>query len=70
MCDLAYVIQVEQLERVALAELTLAPHVKEGTQLPTPESVVAEFDEWLSKQPEAETGNPADVDLVNLMRGR
>lgn len=70
MCDLSYMIQVEQLERMALAELSLAPHVKEGTQLPTPESVVAEFDEWLVTEPVSEFDNPADMDLVNLIRGR
>lgn len=70
MCDLAYLIQVEQIERVALAEMTLAPHVKEGTQLSTPEGAVAEFDAWLMAEPESEFGDPADMDLVNLIRGR
>jgi hypothetical protein len=70
VCDLSYMIQVEQLERMALAELTLAPHVKEGTQLATPESAVAEFDQWLLAEPESQFDNPADMDLVNLIRGR
>lgn len=70
MCDLSYLIQAEQLERAALAELALAPHVKEGTKLATPESAVAEFDEWLLAEPVSEFDNPADMDLVNLIRGR
>ena len=69
MCDLAYAIQVEGLERAALAELALAPHVKEGTKIDTPDTAVAEFDEWLWAEPER-TKRPEDMELIDLIKGR
>jgi hypothetical protein len=70
VCDLAYMIQVEQIERGALAELVLAPHLKEGAQLTTPEQAVAEFDAWLTDQPDNDMTNPADLELTQLIRGK
>lgn len=63
-------IQVEQIERGALAELVLAPHLKEGAQLTTPEQAVAEFDVWLTGQPDNDMTNPADLELTQLIRGK
>jgi hypothetical protein len=63
-------IQVEQIERGALAELVLAPHLKEGAQLTTPEQAVAEFDAWLTDQPDNDMTNPADLELTQLIRGK
>ena len=69
MCDLAYAIQCETLERQALAQLALAPHLKEGTQIDTPETAVAEFDVWLHTKPESDNRSPAEQELAKLMRG-
>lgn len=70
MCDLAYAIQVEGLERAALAELALAPHVKEGTKIDTPATAVAEFNEWLWAKPDDDQQRPEDMELVDLIKGR
>lgn len=70
MCDLAYTMQVEQIEREAVSSMTLAPHMREGTQLTTPEQAVAEFDAWLVGRPENEFTNPADMELAQLIRGK
>ena len=70
MCDLSYMIQVEAIERAALAEVVLAPHVKEGTQIDSPEQAVAVFDEWLWARPEHESQRPEDMELMDLIRGR
>jgi hypothetical protein len=51
MCDLAYVIQVEAIERLALAQISLAPHMEGGGNIPTPDAAVAEFDQWLMARP-------------------
>jgi hypothetical protein len=62
-------VQVEAMERAALAELALAPHVKEGTKVDTPETVVAEFDAWLWAEPE-QAKRPEDMELIDLIQGR
>lgn len=67
---MSYLIQVEQLERVALAEMALAPHLKEGAQLSTPEGAVTEFDKWLMQEPSAEIVRTADTELADLIHGR
>jgi hypothetical protein len=69
VCDLSYAIQVEAIERAALAEMTLAPHVKEGTKIDTPDTAVTEFDEWLWAEPE-NTRRPEDMELMDLIKGR
>lgn len=70
MCDLAYVIQVEQIERRALAEMTLAPHVEEKAKIATPDVAVAEFDRWLMAPPDRERAGGADpvLDLIQGVR--
>jgi hypothetical protein len=70
VCDVAYSIQVEALERMALAELSLAPHLPEGAQLTTPDMAVTEFEEWLLSEPAETTADPANVELANLIRGK
>lgn len=50
----------------ALAEIQLAPHVKEGTQIATPEVAVAEFEQWLDEPPD--TDRPlAEMELADLI---
>jgi hypothetical protein len=70
VCDLAYTMQVEAIEREALAQLALAPHLQEGAQLSTPQQAIAEFDQWLTEEPQADMTNPADVELAQLIRGK
>jgi hypothetical protein len=54
----------------ALAEMTLAPHAKDPGTVPTPESVVAEFDQWLDERP-PELDKPwREVELEDLLFGR
>lgn len=67
---MAYTIQVEQIEREALAQLSLLPHLREGAQISTPDQAVAEFDAWLIERPENEFTNPADMELSQLIRGK
>lgn len=61
MCDLAYVLLVEQLERQVLADRQIAAlqfvMSGEGGDLPTLAESVAQFDEALVAAPQ-----PADVD--------
>ncbi len=52
MCDLSYAIQAEQIERRALAELALAPHLEKGHQVTPPDVALAEFEHWLNEEPE------------------
>jgi hypothetical protein len=63
-------IQVSQIEQGALAQLSLAPHLKEGAQLTTPDQAVSEFDDWLMSQPDNEFTDPADMELAQLIRGK
>lgn len=50
----------------ALAEMQLAPHVKEGTQVATPEVAIAEFEKWLDEPPEADR-SLAEMELADLI---
>lgn len=72
MCDLAYTLQVAQIEREALAQVALLPHLGEGQQITPPETAVAEFDKWLTDTPEAELQGrtPEDAELIQLIRRR
>jgi hypothetical protein len=69
VCDVAYLIQVEQLERQALALLPSAPFLPEGKTLSSPDEVVAEFREWLMLEPDAAptAGDPGDRALLELL---
>ncbi len=67
MCDLSFVLQVEAIERLALAQLALIPHLKEGAEPPaTPEQAVAEFVAWLAHEPETKA-RTWDSDLRELI---
>lgn len=63
-------MQAEAIERAALAEVALAPHVQEGTQIDTPEAAVAVFDEWLWKTPTPDDRPTEEQELVRLIMGR
>lgn len=56
VCDAAYLAQREQLERLALHQVALLPHLDEAARrdMPTVDQVLAEFDGWLYDEPEDE----------------
>jgi hypothetical protein len=62
---------VERLERLALAQIALAPYVEKGHKLPTVDSARAEFDRWLGERP-ANVGTDDTAELRELLglRGR
>jgi hypothetical protein len=69
VCDLAYVVQVEQIERRALAEMQLAPHVEDSSKIATPEVAVAEFDAWLMAPPNHLSRPTAESEIMDLFQG-
>ena len=69
MCDLAYVVQVEQIERRALAELQLAPHVEDSSKIAPPAVAVAEFDAWLMAPPEHLDRPEGEQEIMDLIQG-
>ncbi len=67
MCDLSFLLQVEAIERAALAQLALLPHLQEGVEPPLgPDEAVAEFVAWLDQQPKSEA-RTWDSDLRELI---
>lgn len=52
MCDLAFYIRAEQIRRTALANMQLAPHMEEGSEMLTPDQAVDEFGAWVLAEPE------------------
>lgn len=70
MCDAAYLCQVEQLERSALAQVALLPHLeeKDRKQVPSPDDARREFDEWLNAEPDEVSMTPADQEMAALYR--
>lgn len=68
MCDLSYVLQVEAIERLALAQIALVPHLKEEAagSILSPAEAVAEFDKWLSHEPEVKV-RTLESDLRELL---
>lgn len=75
MCDIAYVIQLEQLgeEVAALRGQSFKLDPKERQKLPTLIEAQAEFDQWLAEEPETVLMTPEDlerVELRELMLGR
>lgn len=70
MCDAAYLCQTEQLERSALAQVALLPHLEENDrkQVPSPDEVRREFDEWLRTEPVETVMTPADAEAAALYR--
>lgn len=68
MCDLAYTVQVEQIERRSLAEMQLAPHVEDSSKIATPDVAIAEFDAWLAAPPDDLRERPeAEQEIMRLM---
>jgi hypothetical protein len=70
LCDLAYSVQVEQIERRSLAEMQLAPHMESKGQISTPEVAVAEFDAWLNEMPPDPALRTEAGELENLITGK
>lgn len=70
MCDVAYLCQVEALERETLAQVALIPHLDEQArkQVPSVADVRAEFDGWLLSEPVEQRMTPADVEQATLHR--
>lgn len=73
MCDAAYLCQVDQLERAALAQVALIPHLDEASrkQMPTVDQVRSEFDEWLMSEPDhvAMTAEDSETELLYRFLG-
>jgi hypothetical protein len=67
VCDLSYLVQAEAIERLALATMTLAPHMEEQSGILTPAEALREFQEWLISNPEALDMAPEDADLLDLL---
>lgn len=67
VCDLSYAIQVEMVERMALAQMALAPHVEDSSQIATPDVAIREFQQWLTSRP-PELDRPAEeAELLDLI---
>lgn len=67
LCDLTYLLQVEAIERRALAEITLAPHLGRDSTLPSPEDAREAFDTWLNTPPVPAAGQTGDTELFDLL---
>lgn len=68
MCDAAYLCQAEQLERSALAQVALLPHLdeKDRKRVATVDEVREEFDQWLLSEPEQRVMTAADTETAML----
>ncbi len=53
---MAYLVQRERLERLALHQMSLLPHLEEDVrkEMPTVDQVLAEFDVWLYEEPDGD----------------
>jgi hypothetical protein len=61
-------VQATQIRQTALAQMQLAPHVEEGTQLQTPDGAVAEFAAWLIQEPPpASAQDDENAELFGLL---
>lgn len=69
ICDLAHLIQVEQLRSQAIAQMQLAPYVEDQDTIPTPESAEREFIDWLYERPAQLDMSAEDLDLRDLLIG-
>jgi hypothetical protein len=69
ICDLAYAIQVEQIERQTLTEMTLAPHLEDASGLLTPEAAIDEFNRFLAEPPAASAEEIERSEVRELIRG-
>lgn len=67
---MAYLCQLEQLERAVLAQVALIPHMEEKSRkdVPTFDKVKAEFDEWLVEPPNRVTMSAEDMETDMLHR--
>lgn len=75
MCDIAYVVQLEDLraELAALRNQSLKLDPKDRQKIPTVADVQAEFDAWLAEEFDATPMTPEDLEraeLRELMLGR
>jgi hypothetical protein len=75
VCDISYVIQLEQLEREVAALRGQSVHLDAKSQknLPTMGEAQDEFDAWLAEKPSAKSMTPEDLEraeLRELMLGR
>ena len=64
---MSYMLQVQALEREALALQARAAFAEEGTQVPSVAEVIADFDRWLTE--DAESPEPltvADIEREQL----
>jgi hypothetical protein len=68
LCDASYRCQWERLEREALAMQAQAPYVEEGTKIPSPSDVQAEFDGWLNEAPQHQSMTREELDRLELYR--
>lgn len=70
MCDVSYLCQVEALERLALAQIALLPHLEEEARkkMPTVDQVRAEFDEWLNEEPAEMSMTPPDRERLLMLQ--
>lgn len=69
MCDLAYIVQAEQIERRALAEMALAPHVEDSSKIATPQVALAEFDAAVYEVPQHLTRPDGESEILDLLQG-
>lgn len=75
ICDVAYLLQVQAIERETLAIQSQAPFVEEGVRLPTVAEAIAEFDAALAEELDDEPVLPEDAEMAELygllsVRGR
>jgi hypothetical protein len=60
---------VQALREEALAQMQLAPHVKDPSAIPTPESVEQELRDWIDREPAPLGENTDEYDLHDLLMG-
>jgi hypothetical protein len=71
VCDLSYATQRDEIMAGALAQTALAPHAKHPGSIPTPDTAVAEFDEWLAAPPPSVSGKASgQLELEDLIYRR
>lgn len=55
------------IERNALTQMMLAPHMEDTSQIATPDVAISEFQQWLASRP-AELDQPSeDMELYQLI---
>lgn len=66
VCDLSYAMQVWALEREVEAVWANAPHLPQGSELPSMEGVRADFDAWLVSEPAKRKELAPGLELAGL----